>query len=192
MPDLQPVIADLTSGDDQRAEAASLALADLGEAALPALLDISENPDPDVRWWAIRALAGVPHPQAASRLQSGLHDPDPAVRQCAALGLNKQPCAEAIPSLIRLLGDSDRLLARLTADALIALGSPAVPALQEMLANATPAARVEAARALALIADPVSIPTLFAAWEDGSALVQYWVEHGFENMGVGMQFFKPE
>jgi HEAT repeat protein len=192
MPDLQPLLADLTSDDDQRAETAVHALAELGETALSGLLELLENPEPDVRWWAIRALAGLPHPQAASRIQANLHDPDPAVRQCAALGLSHQPNPAALPELIDLLAAADRLLARLAADALIALGSPAVPALLEKLANTSPAARVEAARALALIADPAAIPGLFAAWEQGSALLQYWAEAGLERMGVGMQFFTPE
>jgi hypothetical protein len=60
------------------------------------------------------------------------------------------------------------------------------------LEKGTPAAQIEAARSLALIGDPKAIPALFDAWQDGSSLIQYWIEEGFERMGVGMQFFNPD
>jgi HEAT repeat protein len=106
--------------------------------------------------------------------------------------LSEQPSEAAIPDLIALLEDEDHLLARLAGDALIALGSLALPQLIQTLESGHPAAQIEAARALALIGDINAIAALFAAWQGDSAMVQYWAEIGFEKMGVGMQFFAPD
>jgi len=192
MPKLQSLIANLKSGDDQVAENSVESIAALGETALPALFGLLDSPNPEERWWALRALAVIPHPQVPARLQRALHDPDLAVRQCAALGLSQQPAAEAIPELIILLDDRDRLLARLGGDALIASGDQAVSTLIETLENGSHPAKIEAARALALIGDKNSIGALFKAWQEGSAIIQHWAEEGLNRMGVGMQFFTPE
>ena len=192
MPDLQSLISDLTSGDDQVAENSIESIAALGETALPALFNLSDSPDPENRWWALRALAMIPHPLVPSRLQQGLHDPDLTVRQCAVLGLSQQPSADVILDLIATLNDRDRLLARLAGDALIAVGSDALPALIETLEHGSQPAKIEATRALALIGDKNSIGELFKAWQEGSALIQHWAEEGFDRMGVGMQFFMPD
>ena len=190
--DLQSLITNLTSGDDQIAENSVEPIAALGESALPALFELIGSPDPEKRWWGLRALAVIRHPEVTLRLQEALHDPDLAVRQCAVLGLGQQPSAESIPDLIILLDDQDRLLARLAGDALIAVGEQVVPALSETLENGSQRTKIEAARALALIGDPSSIPVLFKAWQAGSTMIQHWAEEGLERMGVGMQFFQPE
>lgn len=191
-PDLQLLVSNLTSGDDEVAENSVDKITALGESALPALFDLLDSTDPLKRWWALRTLAVIPHPEVPPRLRDALHDPDPDVRQCAALGLRQQPLAESIPDLIAILNDKDRLLARLVGDALIAHGSEAVPSLIETIENASQPAKIEVVRALALIGDQSAIPALFKAWQEGSAIIQYWAEEGLDRMGVGMQFFTPE
>jgi HEAT repeat protein len=57
--------------------------------------------------------------------------------------------------------------------------------------DAQPRVRVNAARALAAIADPAAIPALFGALEDESVLVQHWAEAGLEKLGVGTVYFAP-
>lgn len=187
---LSDLISDLTAGDDDLAERAAREIANLGDDALPALFDLLDADAPDARWWGLRTLALIPHPEVPLHLQAALHDPAPDVRQCAALGLSKQPSVDAIPDLIAALESDDRLLARLAADALIAVGSPALPALIAALERGAPSAQREAARALAQIGDPDAIPALYRAWNDGSAMVRYWAEAGLDKMGVGMVFFK--
>ncbi len=97
--------------------------------------------------------------------------------------LMDEPCSALDP-----MGHEDRLLARLAGNALIATGSQAAHLSVDTLENGHAAAQIEAARSLALIGDPSAIPALFKAWQDGSAMIQYWAEEGFERMGVGMQF----
>lgn len=192
MTNLQFLITKLTSEDDDVAESTVEEIAAMGSSALPSLFDLIDSADPENRWWAIRTLAVIPHPEVPPRLQDALQDPDPAVRQCAALGLARQPSVDAIPGLIVVLSDQDRLLARLGGDALIAMGDVALPALIEILDNGTQPAKIEAARSLALIGDKNAIPALFKVWQNGSAMIQYWAEDGLDRMGAGMQFFTPD
>ncbi|OGO64681.1 MAG: hypothetical protein A2Z45_11325 [Chloroflexi bacterium RBG_19FT_COMBO_55_16] len=185
------LLEELTGGVDERAEAAARALACFGSEILPALHELLLRPDPELRWWATRALAEVDDPQVVSLLVRSLQDPDALVRQCAALALRQQPFLQAIPDLVQALGDADRFLAHLAADALITTGEAAVPALLEIMRHGHQAARLEAVRALAGIGDPRAIPALFDALDEDSALMEYWAGEGLERMGVGMTFFMP-
>lgn len=191
MNDIKTLISTLLCGDDDKAEVAACQLASLGTSAIPALEELLASSDPDTRWWALRTLAEIEDSQVRPFLQSSLHDPDPAVRQCAALALRQHPSPLAIPDLIECLAASDRLLAHLAADALVAAGPDAVPALLETMQNGSQAARLKAVRALASLEDQRAIPVLFHALDDESALVAHWADEGLQRMGVGMSFFKP-
>jgi len=190
--EVENLLSDLISDDEERAIAAVDALSVLGVKVLPSLLELLRDPDPNRRWWAIRAMATIPDPKVPLHLRNALCDPDYTVRQCAALGLSQQPNVDSIPDLIKTLDDKDRLVARLAADALIAIDGPAVMDLIHTLETGSQPSRIESARALAVIGDTRAIPAMFDAWENGSALIRHWIEHGFERMGVGMQFFQPE
>ena len=183
--------AAIAAGEDEAAERAAQALVAVGAAAVPALLALSSEDDPEARWWALRVLAEIPHPEVPPRLRAALHDADPAVRQVAAMGLRHQPTPEAVDDLAALLSGSDRLLASLAADALAAVGEAATGALISILKEGSPAAQIEAARALALLGDKRSISALFEALDSPSPIVNYWADEGLERMGVGMMFFKP-
>jgi HEAT repeat protein len=137
------------------------------------------------------ALTSVQDSQVVTMLLSTLDDVDTAVRQCAALGLRLRPDPQAVPALVDALADRDQLVIALAADALAEIGEPAVPALLEVVKNGGQTARLEAVRALAKIGDHRSIPALFAALDESSALMEYWASEGLERMGVGMVFFKP-
>lgn len=189
--DLQSLLEELSSGSDKRAEGAIHAIADMGESVLPWLNRKLESENPDQRWWAIAALAQIDNEKARQQLKIGLSDPDPSVRQCAAFGLRRQPYLGALPDLVSALSGADRLLARLAADALVALGEKALESLTKALRSGDPAVRIEAARALAQMEDPGAIPPLFAALDDPSQLVVHWAERGLEKLGVGMMFFNP-
>jgi len=189
---LQVLLTQLCAGDDNQAEAAVYKIAELGQDALPDLCALAASASRDDRWWALRTLALIPAAQALTLLQAGLHDDDLAVRQCAALGLRHQPTSAAIPALIAALHEDDQLLTRLAAEALIAIGPDAVPALIKVLQRETSSGRTEAARALAFIEDESAIPALFTALDDESMLVQHWAEEGLTRLGVGMSFFSPE
>jgi HEAT repeat protein len=120
--ELQLILNELTSGDDDRAEAVVPQVAQLGMIAVDSLLTLLESPSPDHRWWATRALAVIDHPQAQDGIRRALGDQDPAVRQCAALCLRLHPTPSAIATLVNALHDRDRLVARLAGDALASIG----------------------------------------------------------------------
>lgn len=194
-------LAELTSGDDERAEKAAsqipLNSAEETDTVLTSLHGLLRSPQVDQRWWALRALAQIADPRVPGWLAQQLADPDVSVRQCAALCLSLQPAAQAVSVLVETLGDRDPLLARLAGQALAAIGAPAVEPLIEVVrggspqSSAGPHARREAARALAAIGDTRAAPALYAALEDDSPSLVYWAEQGLERMGVGMVFFKP-
>lgn len=192
MPDLHSLLAQLFSGDDIRAEEVVLALGEFGQLAIDALTTKYDEGDPDTRWWSLRALAEFDSPKAINYLRSGLKDEDEAVRHCAALGLRQQPDPQSVPQLAKLLSSEDRMLARLAADALAAIGEPATSTLLKIMENGDQPARLEAVRALAALGDYDSVPTLFALLDDESAIIEYWADQGLENMGIGMLFFEPD
>jgi len=191
VPDLGTLLANLISGDEARAEATVPGFAALGTEALPALLDLLSASEADRRWWAARALSALEGEPVTRGLVGALVDPDPAVRQCAALGLRQHPSPQIIGDLCTALSDPDRLTARLAGDALIAVGAAATANLIALVGEAGPAAKIEAVRALAGIQDQRSIPTLYGLLDEPSTLVQHWAEEGLERMGVGMVYFKP-
>ena len=191
VPELDDLMAELTSGDEALAEAVVKPLLALGEGAIPALLDLMKAEDADQRWWAIRTLSQSPHVKIEWLLPS-LSDPDVAVRQAVALGLCSLPGEAAIPSLIQALSDPDSLVSSLAMHALIVNGKAAVPALMEVPSDAQLAVRINVLRALAEIQDHQAIPMFMSALEEESALLQHWAEEGLNRLGLNMIYMKPE
>lgn len=191
MDEIRQLIHQLTSGDDELAEAAVLRLTRHGPAVLLPLTNLLHSPNQDERWWAVRATAAIDFPDVSRLLIEGIGDENPLVRQAAALGLRLHPSPEVIPALSQALEDSDRLTAHLASDALAACGADAVPSLSRALRSPFASVRIEAARALAEIDDPAVVPHLFHALDDNSASVNFWAERGLERRGIGMTFFIP-
>ena len=198
MSDEQGLLAELTS-DDERAEFAASELIRLSRTSnsgvpwfLPALMEMVSAPESEKRWWAVRIFAEISQPEVILLLLRALYDEESGVRYCAALALSRQANSQAVPALVAALGEQDRLLARLAGDALIAIGTEAVPALLEVMHNGLQAARLEAVRVLTKVGDQRSIPVLFEALDDDSVYIGYWANEGLERMGVGMTFFLPD
>lgn len=188
---LDELLADLTSGDETRAENAVPGLVELGADAFPALRGLLDSTDADQRWWALRTLAQSPRSQTEWLLPS-LNDLAPEVRQAAALGLCSHPDETAVGPLIRALSDGDSMASDLARNALVVIGKPAVPALIDVPKDAPQRARINALRALAEIVDFSTIPTLMAALEEDSVMMQHWAEEGLERLGLNMVYVKPD
>ncbi|MDP1547453.1 MAG: HEAT repeat domain-containing protein [Anaerolineales bacterium] len=188
---MEHLLADLTSGDDKRAEQAIPALMKFGEAAIPPLLDLTRSTDADIRWWGVRALAASPHTRTSDLLPH-LSDSTLEVRAAAALALCSHPGEEAIPALIRAIADEDPLTAGLAGNALVKIGSPAVPGLLEVMSEASASVRILALRTLSEIRDHRAIPVMMKCLnENESALQQYWAQQGLERLGLDMVYIKP-
>ena len=191
MEESQNLVQELSSGDDHRAEAAARKLAEGGSASLPTLRELLGSSDANTRWWATWALSSLSHPEVGQILRGLLKDPDNTVRQCAALALREYPSCDAISDLVELLEEQDPILARLAAAALIACGREAVPALLEVFQNGSQKARLEAVRSLATIGDKRAIPALYTAYQEGSAVMEYWANEGLDRLGLGLVLFNP-
>jgi HEAT repeat protein len=187
---LQVLLSDLTSGSETRAEKAVPALIDLGQDAIPPLLDLTRSSDVDHRWWGLRVLAQSPHAQA-EWLVPFLNDPAREVRQCAALGLAIKPDESAIQPLVQALSDEDSMVSSLAVNALVKIGKAAVPSLIEVVKNASQSARIHALRALAEIRDHRAIPVMMKVMEEDSALLQHWAKEGLDRLGLDMVYIKP-
>ncbi len=191
MVELENLLVELTSGDEDRAEIAVAGLLDLGEAAFPSLRKLLESTDPDHRWWAVSTLSQSPLAHV-DWLLPFLTDSNPEVRQAAALGLCSHPGEEAIPALIQALKDPDSMVTTLATHALVANGKAAVLPLLDIISDSPLAVRVQAIRALAEIQDHRAIPALMSALEENSALMQHWAEEGLERLGLNMVYINPE
>jgi HEAT repeat protein len=187
---LQDLLRELTSGDETRAEQAVHSLIDLGEEAIPALLDLTRSSDVDQRWWGLRVLAQSSHAKA-EWLVPFLSDPAREVRQCAALGLAIRPDEIATQPLARALSDEDSMVCSLAVNALVKIGKPTVPALIEIVKNGAQSARIHALRALAEIRDHRAIQVMMKVMEEDSALLQHWAKEGLDRLGLDMVYIKP-
>ena len=190
MSSLQDLLADLTSENETRAEEAVHSLINLGEEAIPALLEMTRSSDADQRWWGLRVLAQSPHAES-EWLVPFLNDPAREVRQCAALGLAIKPEESAAQPLIQALSDEDSMVSSLAVNALVKIGKAAVPALIDVVTSATQSARIHGLRALAEIRDHRAIPVMMKVMEEDSALLQHWAKEGLDRLGLDMVYIKP-
>ncbi len=193
MPDLAVLLAELSCGNDERAERAALRLREFGLDALTPLRELAHSKRSEQRWWAVRAMANCgPTPAVIGDLLVALEDETLEVRQCALLSLVSHPDSQAVPALLRRLGDPDGLSAQLAGNALVVIGAEAVPALIDLVENGGRSEKLAAVRALAEIHDPRAIPALMKTLAADSSLMQYWAEHGLDTLGLGMVYIKPE
>lgn len=192
MATLKELLVDLTNGDEERAERAVAPLVELGEEAIPALLDLTRSPDMDSRWWALRTLAQSPLCRTEWLVPFLENDPTPEIRQCAALGLAGRADESATQPLVHALSDADGMVGSLAATALVKIGGAAVPSLIEVVKQGAQSARILALRALAEIKDHRAIPIMMKVMEEESSLLQYWAREGLDRLGLDMIYMKPE
>jgi len=198
--ELNELLNDLTSGDEERAEKAVKPLVDLGKDAVPALMNLTQSLDADIRWWALRTLAQSPLCQTEWLVPFLSNDPSPEVRQCAALGLAGKADESATQSLVDALSDTDGMVGSLAMTALVRIGSAAVPSLIEVVkrrpepgtGNGKQSTRILALRALAEIKDHRAIPIMMKVMGENSSLLQHWAKEGLDRLGLDMIYIKPE
>ena len=187
---MKELLADLTSGNDERAERSIPEITNLGLAAIPSLLELTRSEDSDIRWWAIRALAASPHTRTVDLIPL-LSDSAPEVRAAAALALCNHPHESAVDALSQSLFDADALTAGLAGTALVKIGSPSVPNLLEVMKGAPVGVQILALRALSDIRDHRAIPVMMKVLNEESAVLQYWAQEGLQKLGLDMIYGKP-
>ncbi len=186
----QSLLADLISGNEDRAEAAARRLAEAGEAVLPGLEPLLHSEVPDQRWWAVRTVAQMKAPRLDWLIEA-LADKSSDVRAAAALGLSAHPVEQAAPALVMALQDEDSIVAVLAVNALATLGQAAVPALLEAFPASNRRGRIQIMRALAELRDHRAIPLMMKVIEEESAMLRYWAEEGLNRLGLDMVYIKP-
>jgi HEAT repeat protein len=189
--EIKMLVEDLTSGNDQLAEIASIKLAALDREVLPTLEQNLASKDIDDRWWAVRTLAQMDSPPM-ELLLNALEDPAQEVRQCASLAICHNPDSRAIKPLLCLLKEQDSVSSNLAATALISIGKESIPRLMEFYQELSGVSRIEAARAIACIEDQRAIKLLMSALDEDSLAINYWAEEGLNRLGLGMVYLKPE
>jgi HEAT repeat protein len=187
---MKELLAELTSGDDVRAENSISAILELGMAVIPALLELTHAEEVDSRWWAVRALAALEYTRTEDLIPI-LNDSAQEVRAAAALALCNHPHENAVTALIKTLADGDSLTAGLAGHALVKIGTPSVPSLLEVMNEAPTGIRIIALRALSEICDHRAIPMMMKCLSEESAVLQYWAQEGLERLGLDMVYIKP-
>lgn len=124
-------------------------------AAIPALARVLAGDDDTVANMADWALSQIEPagPPTITRLLRTLRYGDEQERIAAAsrLGTQVEAPPEVIPLLVRALGDSASMVAESAVEALVRIGSPAIPALQAARQGGNPARRAWALLALGRI-----------------------------------------
>lgn len=189
--ELQDLLAGLAADDEERREAAAVALGSLGREVLEPLAALLSVKDAGLRWWAARALAEIGCEEATAPLTLALADEDADVRACACLALGKIGAASAAPGLAARLADESGFVAAIAADALSMLGEGAVGALAPMLQHERPTVRLLAVRALGRTGSQRAVEPLCGVLEDTSYLVSQSAMDALEKLGVGMVYFSP-
>ena len=187
---LTPLLTAIDAENDEDAEAAVLALCESNSAALPLLIGLTQSPDDDYRWWAVRGLAEIGEDDptqreaAISLLLDALRDPDDSIRCLSATALGQMQATGAIPALALLLMDPSGWVRGAAADGLAMIGEAAIPALGAALQDDREGVRVRAARALYKIKSPKAAPWLFPALNDPNPIVHTYAYETLDELGL--------
>ena len=153
------------------AKEAAEALGEIGDPAVPSLLQALRHADWKTRKYAAHAFGETDRlteiGKAVAALGATLRDDHAEVRDRAAWALGELEEPAAVPALVRALGDSDAAVREKAAWALGEIEEPsAVPALTAALKDGDLKLRRMAAWALGEIEDASAIPGLVAALKD--------------------------
>jgi HEAT repeat protein len=159
--------------------AAAMALTQLGEAGVTALISLLADPTAgnEARRWTAIALGHTHNPRALAPLIAALRDEvELYLPFAAAMALGELGLEGAVPALVEALADTKELYGSTAMQALERIGRPSTPALLAALTNGPPRQRCWAARVLGTLgtpADLVLLDHLRAALRDRDPLVRW-------------------
>ena len=168
-PDSAPAIPNLVrqlvrGQPELAAEWSKDALVGIGVAAVPPLLEVLRNDDPDVRVVAIETLGkfGAKAVPAHSNLIAALNDPVPKVRMSAAQCLAEIEPEDAAVSaaLVASIKDPDDDVSRAACESLVRIGKPALPPVLALARDDDPDVRKQAVALLSRMATPMPVPVI--------------------------------
>lgn len=151
-------------------QGASIALAKLGAAAVPALRESLASDNPDVRVWSAYTLGqiGQAAKPAVAELTKATTDSDPALRTAAAQALGKIGDPAGVDALTAALGDEDDRVRLNAAVALGEIGPPAQGATAKLIAALADQHVRSAARNALIQIGPATVDRLVKALDDDS------------------------
>lgn len=159
-------------------EGKTLALKTLAEmnsgAAIPAIVNMLDGADTDVKVEAIRALGRLKDERAAAKLIAVLEsDEEPMVKHAAARSLGQIGTQDALLALERTTRSGDALT-RIEAASALMIRAPerALPVLHSLLVQSNEQARQFAVNALASMKKPESVPYLAPLLQAEEALAE--------------------
>ena len=147
---IQPLIESLADFDKSVREQATLALSNLGKAAIEPLAEAMKEPKWQTRSRAAEALGKIADEKAVRPLISGLKDSRDHVRYMAAKSLHEIGDSDAVEPLMILLRDENTYVRTMAVHALGALGGKNVKATLEAMLESEPDEKVKAAITAAL------------------------------------------
>ncbi len=125
---IQPLIEALADFDKSVREQATLALSNIGKAAVEPLAQAMTEPNWETRYRAAEALGKIADEKAVKPLIQGLKDSRDHVRYMAAKGLHEIGDSDAVEPLIILLKDENTYVRTMAVHALATLGGKKVKA----------------------------------------------------------------
>lgn len=181
------LIGALEHGDEVLRKNAAKSLGEMGrdaKAAVHALVKALKDKNLEVSEKAANALVRIGSPTVPVLIEA-LKDKDFYVRKKAAWALGEIGDRGAVSPLIKMMGDKNKDVCVSAANALIAIGSPAVPPLIKLLSDKKNAH--DAAIALSLIDDKRVVPALIEALKDPD-----WRVRSDAASGLGMKGHEAE
>jgi len=147
---IQPLIESLADFDKSVREQATLALSNLGKAAIEPLAEAMKEPKWETRYRAAEALGRIADEKAVKPLISGLKDSRDHVRYMAAKSLHNIGDSDAVEPLMILLKDENTYVRTMAVHALGTLGGKKVKAALEVMLESEQDEKVKAAITAAL------------------------------------------
>ena len=132
--------------------------------------EVAYNPCEELLGSVFARMAACTHYLHEKFPEAFRNDTDLKRRLVEALGKLGDP--QAVPPLIKALGDDWDDVRRAAAEALVKIGTPAVPALIQALGHRYSAVRRAAAEALGELGDPQAVPALTERLQDESGDVR--------------------
>ncbi|MBZ0285113.1 MAG: HEAT repeat domain-containing protein [Anaerolineae bacterium] len=182
VPYLQEAIHDPNMG--VRKVAADLMKAK-GKRVTKEVMALLDDDTTAVRFFAAQILGGNDTPTAVQGLIRRLSDPIAVVRQAAADALGETADPAAVPALIATLSDSNPAVGEAVFNALLQIGSRAVPELVDALPNTDRDTRRDIANLLGQIGDPRAVPMLARTLWDKEPSVMQAALRAFQMIGEG-------
>ncbi len=140
---------------------AANALIQMGNVAIPDLLEALHSNDKSIRRYAAQALGEIGDAISIPELLEALHDEDENVRDSAAQALGEIGDAISIPELLEALHDEGKYVRESAAKALGRIGdTSALPGLLEALYDNYVNVQIKAIEALGKIGDASAVPGL--------------------------------